>query len=900
MMNNRVNLTVVGAISWLCLAAQADSMTLGGAFNMDHVSGTGSSNLELLLGRDNAWTICLDDVTFEYREEWHPIFFEDIKITRLHASSFTFEFSGQDADFLNDEVGQYFSEGGIYDGAFLEVTNEGEWGGIRFFFYIHPPDPSNGVYFSVDGDDESDAFPLDEQGFPIIVPTSLPATQVILFDRRESTDKNVAAGDGTFMIADGPCQPLELCELDSFTPDDNSPADDFGLSVAIDGDVIVVGAPRDDDDGSESGSAYVYRRNGTTWYQEAKLTSAFWSAAPDDRFGASVAASGDMIVIGAPLDDYLGAGNAGSAYVFRYNGSTWDPEAILVASIPTVGDEFGASVATDASVIVIGAPRDDQQDSDAGAVYYFEYDSLGGTWGLPQKLITTDGSAYDHFGTSVDVSGPWIVVGAPRTDFDCPGDVDCNSGTLYPFKDEGAGYNARQPFGASDAAKGDEFGSSVSLENDRLVVGSPGDDSNAGSIYFYHQLGLGWGEEQKRTAPTPTANDFFGVSTSLSGDVAIAGASGDDEAGSFAGAAHVFNLNGNTWSWAQAKLMASDAMADDALGYASAVDANFAIAAAQGNIDHEKAYVFAVAGDCDSNGRADACDVKDEVADDCNENSVPDGCDIADGTSEDEDGSGVPDECEIITLNPPGSPADPRHQARKHRYISIDPTTNGENAVAFRVELTDMWRCEGDLERACVLDSDCAESLSLCVQHPDVGSIWWVQASQIEPAICDMEPFARVDEWPYVSTWTEEVLHIGDCEIIPAATYEVRACDAFDIDVCSAPLAIGTIRAPFIAPGFRGNYGDVAGPVDPTTLEFSPPDGFDNVIDVQAYLQTVQNCGTSTKPTCHLTWVDLQGGGYGNPPNYILNVSDLQYIKFGLQGKKWTDTPGNLNPGSCP
>lgn len=213
----------------------------------------------------------------------------------------------------------------------------------------------------------------------------------------------------------------------------------------------------------------------------------------------------------------------------------------------------------------------------------------------------------------------------------------------------------------------------------------------------------------------------------------------------------------------------------------------------------------------------------------------------------------------------------PPHDARKHRYLSIDSATNGATEVGLKVELTSLGRCTGDLERSCVEDNDCdSGETGPCVEHPDVRSTWWVQAPQEEPLGCLPGPcgptdqFARVDAAFHSQVWNLTTLHIGDCEIVPIATYEIRACFPPEGLLCSDPLTIGTIEQPFISPGFRGNYGDVAGNVVGT--EFAPPDGVANIVDVSAYQLTTQNYGTANTPQTHPTWVDLNGLGAGQPP----------------------------------
>jgi len=197
-----------------------------------------------------------------------------------------------------------------------------------------------------------------------------------------------------------------------------------------------------------------------------------------------------------------------------------------------------------------------------------------------------------------------------------------------------------------------------------------------------------------------------------------------------------------------------------------------------------------------------------------------------------------------------------------------------------------------------------------CVEHPSVGTAgpWWVQEPQQEQLGClpgpcgDEDWIARVDGAPHSQVWTLSTLHIGDCEIVPAATYNVYTCDPVVMDFCSEPLLVATQSLPFVAPSARGGYGDVVGPVEgiPPDLAFTAPDGFVNTVDVLGYLLTKQNYGTPNNPQAHPTWIDLNGIGSGNPPNYILNISDLTQILFGLLGHPWTRDPGNMDPGECP
>ncbi|UCE59911.1 MAG: hypothetical protein JSU63_21005 [Phycisphaerales bacterium] len=245
---------------------------------------------------------------------------------------------------------------------------------------------------------------------------------------------------------------------------------------------------------------------------------------------------------------------------------------------------------------------------------------------------------------------------------------------------------------------------------------------------------------------------------------------------------------------------------------------------------------------------------------------------------------------------PPGLPSDTEHQAPKNRYISIDPSTNGPTPVALEVSLSSMMRCSDDLSLACESDGDCSGT---CIEHPDTGLTWWVGEPFQEPRGCLPPPcgaddsIARMVHQPVFRVWTEETLHVGDCEMVPVATYGIRATP--DGETFSAPLSVATIGKPGLA-----HYGDVVGMSTghlPPLPGFTPPNGIVNVSDVSAYLLTVDG---PFSPSAHVTWIDLHGPGLGSPPQYVLNASDLTRIYFGMQGETYTQQPNQLDPGQCP
>ena len=195
------------------------------------------------------------------------------------------------------------------------------------------------------------------------------------------------------------------------TGSDGAADDFFGISVAVSGDTAVVGARNDDDSGADSGSAYVYVRSGSAWSQQAKLTAG--DGATGDLFGLSVAVSGDTAVVGAVWDDDNG-GNSGSAYVFVRSGSVWSEQAKLTPSDGAAGDQFGLSVAISGDTVVTGGDGDDDKGSSSGSAYVFV--RSGSSWSEQAKLTPSDGAASDVFGRSVAISGDTAVVGAEFDD----------------------------------------------------------------------------------------------------------------------------------------------------------------------------------------------------------------------------------------------------------------------------------------------------------------------------------------------------------------------------------------------------------------------------------------------------------------------------------------------------
>jgi len=373
------------------------------------------------------------------------------------------------------------------------------------------------------------------------------------------------------------------------------------ISVSISGDRAIVGAFANDDAcpsdiNCNSGSAYIFERDsGGSWSEVSKLLAS--DAADGDNFGFSVSISGDRAIVGAFNNDDLG-GRSGSAYIFERDLSgSWSEVTKLLASDGGDAEQFGDSVSISGDRAIVGARFADGVITRAGSAYIFERDS-GGSWSEVAKLSASDGQIFALFGISVSISDDRAIVGA-RQHKDVLGQV---IGSAYIFeRDLSGSWSEVSKLLASDAAAGDIFGDSVSISDDRAIVGAFGnDDAGAisGSAYIFERdSGGSWSEVSKLLASDAAAGDQFGFSVSISGDRAIVGADRVSNAGEVtAGAAYIFERDsGGSWSEV-AKLLASDAAAGDHFGFSVSISGDTAIVGARGDDDagfeSGSAYVF--------------------------------------------------------------------------------------------------------------------------------------------------------------------------------------------------------------------------------------------------------------------------------------------------------------------
>jgi len=429
------------------------------------------------------------------------------------------------------------------------------------------------------------------------------------------------------------------CETDILQAYDKKTGDRFGWSTSVDGEWAFFGAYYadfgPDNVPTDTGSVYVFKRDGAVWTQHAELNAS--DAELYEDFGYSVSASGDFLLVGARKGDKGYAEKTGAAYIYRLVEDTWIEEQKIFATDAAFDDRFGYSVSLRGDWALVGAPQDDVTADDTGTIYFYHREILNNvaTWLQRARKVASDRAEDDQFGTSVATTGDWAIAGAPNNDDACvPEKPTCKSGSAYVFKRTPGSttwYEEIKLVG-HDTGELDLFGNSVAIDGDVVVVGAkdhPGLGARTGAVYVFRYNGGDWVQEQKLMASDGAASDRFGHSVAIRGGDVVVGAYLADPPADGAGAAYWFQYDGETWV-ERAKLKASDGKAGDWFGYSVATDGNsVAVGAYKDTSSTGAGYVFAIS-----------------PGEDCNLNGFPDRCDIADGIVEDLNGSGIPDECE--------------------------------------------------------------------------------------------------------------------------------------------------------------------------------------------------------------------------------------------------------------
>ena len=385
----------------------------------------------------------------------------------------------------------------------------------------------------------------------------------------------------------------------TLSPSDGIALEQFGVAVAIDGDTALIGAQGDNARlhvADRSGSVYAWLRNGHQWKLQQKFVSPNPSAG--QQFGSALAVQGDIAVVAA-IGDHT-HGELTGAYVFTRTGGTWTaaPQK-LTGDEPLAddGEAFGASVAVSTDVVLVGAPGSDEKGEDAGAAYLFKRQS--GTWILARKLFAPDPLEFAGFGYSVALIDGVAVVGAP--DADSPGTPD--SGAVYVFSGDFSGPPSKLV--SSDHTSGDLFGVSVSARGTTIAVGAisatGGSDASApphaGAVYIFNGSDSNWLEQQKLFKPIPETGDSFGASVAMGNDSLFVVSPTDYDGGS---SAFAFTFTDGSWS-AGVQVLPPAELGGALYAPAVGLSGKTAVIASFG----EKAAVFALAGGSPCSATAD-------------------------------------------------------------------------------------------------------------------------------------------------------------------------------------------------------------------------------------------------------------------------------------------------------
>lgn len=400
-------------------------------------------------------------------------------------------------------------------------------------------------------------------------------------------------------------------------PSNSGLEDRFGSSVAVSGDTIVVGAPREDSNAigingdqsdnsiTDSGAAYVFIKSGTGWIQQAYLKAS--QKISNGNFGTSIAISGDTIAINGIHQ--INGQFYGVVYIYKRVGTTWTAQGQITSSNHESGDNFGYSIAVSGDTIIVGAPLEDsiatgvdgnQSDNSAlnsGAAYIFV--RSGETWAQQSYLKASNTNADDLFGIDVAIDGDTAVIGAVNEDSkensingNQLDNTAADAGAAYVFTRMNTKWSQQAYLKASNTDANDQFGSSVGIFANTIVIGAPFETSPAtgvngneltntprfaGAVYVFERTGATWSKSTYLKASNSINSPQFGWDVAIAKDSILVGAISDssnavgingdpiNRLASAAGAAYLFLRSGATWIQ-DAYLKPSNTDAGDSFG----------------------------------------------------------------------------------------------------------------------------------------------------------------------------------------------------------------------------------------------------------------------------------------------------------------------------------------------
>ena len=330
-------------------------------------------------------------------------------------------------------------------------------------------------------------------------------------DSLSSTDVLVLKKEGNSWI--------ELAELEGDVDATSSAPSNSAFSSFMDGDRAIWGAPDYSyPTRANGGIAFVYRRDGDSWSREGTLSPADVNNSGD--FGLSVALDDDLAIVGAPdFEEDASMVDEGAAYIFRYDGSQWVQEARLLPDDREGGKKFGRSVDISGDYAIVGVLVDNEVAAAAGAAYIFERENE--EWTQVAKLFASDANTVGAFGTSVAIEEELALIGAQS---EAGNAVLTGAAYVFEHTDDDTWVETTK-ITASDGASGDFFGNAVSLDDDCAAIGAFAANQNQGAVYVYVLEDDAWQEQIKlmETDENVTSNQF-GLDVSLSGNTLAVGA----------------------------------------------------------------------------------------------------------------------------------------------------------------------------------------------------------------------------------------------------------------------------------------------------------------------------------------------------------------------------------------
>ena len=391
----------------------------------------------------------------------------------------------------------------------------------------------------------------------------------------------------------------DACQEARLTASDPGVFESFGFAVAISDATAIVGAEWDRELGTEAGAAYIFRPEGMMWTEMQKLLGSDQVAG--DQFGHSVATDGSVAMIGSLQHIHPDAPGTGAVYAFRFDSdaSVWTEEQEVLTATGVWGDGFGEVVSLRNDLMLAGARFDDDNGANAGAAFIFRFDLDTSQWVEEQKLLASDGSAGNFFGSSVAVEGPLAVVGA---DLHINNNNSIGAAYVFRFDPDTSEWVQEQILRPSDGAEGTHFGDSVSISGDLILVGARTEGNGTAYVFRLNPKISQWEMEQKFVASDPGGIDQFGRS------VAIAGAPGNETAvvgawqgNAFSGAAYIYRFDSDASQWIEQAMALPEPNAwTNFFGWSVAIHGETAVIGAHGE-DQQRgaAYVFDVALNCD-------------------------------------------------------------------------------------------------------------------------------------------------------------------------------------------------------------------------------------------------------------------------------------------------------------